>query len=260
MILNSQTTFRIGGATGLLLLLVAISILPLAAMVRADDNPAKENAAARPQDAARDQQKGDERSFIASWHKDPAWKVKDCKACHTGLRHQDLEKAFEESGRRNRSEQRREEFEGATLGLRNLGFDEKLIQALVKDRAKLKDANHVLQNILRLTGEEEAKSKQDKAAAVDVGPGRLLRTVADDRPSSSGSGNRRIAVIIDSSDKRLKFSMGSTLKIGNQTVTIHRVGEHSMIVESDGRRMKWTVGQDFADAVDVGPASVRSEN
>lgn len=105
---------------------------------------------------------------------------------------------------------------------------------------------------------------QDFADAVAVGPRAsktqaaetpsmlLLRTVADDRPSSSGSGNLRIAEIIDARNKRLKFRSGSALKIGNHTVTFHGIWENSVIVESDGRRKRWTVGQDFADAVDMG--------
>ncbi|MFN0052347.1 MAG: protein kinase domain-containing protein [Planctomycetales bacterium] len=80
----------------------------------------------------------------------------------------------------------------------------------------------------------------------------LLRTVADDRPSSSGK--RRIAEILErAGNKRLKFRSGSTLKIGNHTVTFHGIWENSVLVECDGRRMRWKVGQEFVDAVDMGP-------
>ena len=165
MILSDRTTSRVGRVTGLMLLLAAITILPLAAMGRADDEAERENAATQTQDAKAKQKKDDERSRISAWHKNPPewWQSKDCTACHKGLRHQSLEQALEEFDKLLRTTNHKEALEGATQGLRNLGFDDELIKTLIEDRTKAENANQVLQNILKLADETQQPPEHDKA-------------------------------------------------------------------------------------------------
>ena len=51
MILSGQTKFRTGRIAGVLLLLIAIGVLPLAAFVRADDKSDKKSAEEQVRDA-----------------------------------------------------------------------------------------------------------------------------------------------------------------------------------------------------------------
>lgn len=146
MIHRDQTNSHTASVAGLLLLVIAVSVLPLAAKVRADDQPHQENAATQ-LDIEKVERLLERVNAIIDAHR---WQL-------ISRRRVEVAESL------NESMKGRAELEAARRTLRTLGFDDQLIETLINDRAKAKSASELLQSILSLTDEDHAKTKKDDA-------------------------------------------------------------------------------------------------
>lgn len=192
MMLDEMTTIRIGRIPGLLLLL-AVCVLPVGAIARADDKARTTDEPTPHQTEGKEQRKqidrtretyeqalkefdkqlgrnlqeSDYKSLLAWWHRSPPWHAKDCAACHhfvpAAEEHQAEPKPvgipLDVWGRISRQRVRVVQLQGARQGLRNLGFDDQLIVSLIKDHAKARSATQIIESILKLTDKDRVDTQ-----------------------------------------------------------------------------------------------------
>ena len=167
MIRRDQTKLRTGRMISLLVLFGGLTILPPAAMVRADDDDelGREKATGQPLTLDEDLQKV-ERLLEEFRQLLQARRLENIAQ----LRSERFKRAMADADERMRWVARgfRTDEAKAMGQLKNLGFDDKLIETLIRNPAKVQAAIQVLQNILMLTGEDQMRTQPHGAGSVQL--------------------------------------------------------------------------------------------